>query len=50
MEQEIFNIAPNMRNKLGLSYSSILDFLCALEDFLGMNVFVIDKKKLNDFR
>ena len=50
MEQGIFNIAPNIRNKLRLSYSSILDFLFAFEDSLGMNVFVIDKKKLSDFR
>ena len=50
MEQGIFNIAPNIRNKLSLSYSSILDFLFAFEDSLGMNVFVIDKKKSSDFR
>ena len=45
MKQRIFNIAPNIRNKLRLSYSSILDFLYVFEDSLGMNVFVIDKKK-----
>ena len=50
MEQGRFNIAPNFRNKLRLSYSSILDFLFAFEDSLGMNGFVIDKKKSSDFR
>ena len=43
-EQGIFNIAPNMQNKLSLSYSSILDFPYTFEDLLGMNVFVIDKQ------